>query len=128
MSARDFPKNRLNPHYRPYFLIEGESVMSNVKEIDYVLQSVRHAARQFGLASDGTLGQQILLLGDSFYGYRFTMKEFTAVWSASDQTLKVFDRDGRCLGNTLLNMPVEKREEESISLHFAEEYPQRKVA
>ena len=102
--------------------------MSGVKEIDNVMQSVRRAALHFGLASEGAIGQQILLLGDSFYGYRFTAKEFTAVWSASDQTLKVFDLDGRCLGNSLLSMPVEQMIEGQGTLRFVDESSQRKAA
>ena len=41
--------------------------------------------------------QQILLLGDAFYGYRFTSVDFAAVWSAVDQTLKIYDHEGRLL-------------------------------
>jgi hypothetical protein len=65
-----------------------------VLEMDSVLQYVRQAARRFRLPADTAITQQILLLGDSFYGYRFTATNFTAVWSAADQTLKVCDSDG----------------------------------
>ena len=102
--------------------------MSNVKEIDNVLQSVRQAALHFGIASDGAVGQQILLLGDSFYGYRFTAREYTAVWSASDQTLKIFDLNGRCLGNSLLSVPVEQLVEGQGTLRFTDDHSQRRAA
>jgi hypothetical protein len=49
------------------------------------------------LPAETAITQQILLLGDSFYGYRFTAKDFTAIWSAADQTLKVCDKDGEML-------------------------------
>jgi hypothetical protein len=81
--------------------------MSEIHEIDAVLQSVRQSVRHYGLFAEGAVGQQILLLGDSFYGYRFTAKEFTAIWSATDQILKIFDSNGQCLGNSLLNTHIE---------------------
>jgi hypothetical protein len=68
--------------------------MDDVQEIDIVMQHVRQAARRFRVPADATITQQILLLGDSFYGYRFTATGFTAVWSAADQTLKVCDSEG----------------------------------
>jgi hypothetical protein len=102
--------------------------MSGVQEIDKVLQSVRHAAYQFGLFSEGAMGQQILLLGDSFYGYRFTSKEFTAVWSASDQTLKVFDLNGKCLGHSLLYVRVGQLIDGQGSIRLSDSYTTRKVA
>jgi hypothetical protein len=76
--------------------------MSEVKKIDYVLQEVINSAQSFGLVTDGPIGQQILLLGDTFYGYRFTANEFTAVWSASDQMLNIFDAGGKRLGTAIL--------------------------
>ncbi|MDR2440742.1 MAG: hypothetical protein LBE12_15375 [Planctomycetaceae bacterium] len=99
--------------------------MSGVQEIDKVLQSVRHAAYQYGFFSEGAMGQQILLLGDSFYGYRFTSKEFTAIWSASDQILKIFDLNGKCLGHSLLYVRVEQviDEQSSIRLSDSREIP-----
>jgi len=69
--------------------------MDGVLELDTVFQYVRQAARRFRLPSDAVIAQQILLLGDAFYGYRFTAPDFKAIWSASDQTLKVFDSTGR---------------------------------
>jgi len=71
--------------------------MDGIQEIDTVFQHVRQAAGRFRLPSDVAIAQQILLLGDAFYGYRFTAMDFTAVWSAADQTLKVFDPNGRVL-------------------------------
>ncbi|MDR2762191.1 MAG: hypothetical protein LBB88_06270 [Planctomycetaceae bacterium] len=76
--------------------------MSEVKKIDYVLQEVINSAQSFGLITDGPIGQQILLLGDTFYGYRFTANEFTAVWSVSDQVLNIFDSGGKRLGSSVL--------------------------
>ena len=72
--------------------------MDNVLEVDRVLQYVRQVARQSGFATDAALTQQILLFSEAFYGYRFTAKDFTAIWSAADQTIKMHDRDGRTLG------------------------------
>ena len=69
--------------------------MDNVQEIDAVLQQVRQAAQQFHIPSDAIIAQQILLFGDSFYGYRFTTAGFTAIWSAAEQTLKVCGHDGQ---------------------------------
>ncbi|MDR0327042.1 MAG: hypothetical protein LBI05_01965 [Planctomycetaceae bacterium] len=71
--------------------------MDSVLEIDSVLQQVRQTIRRLRLPSDTAITQQILLLGDSFYGYRFAAMDFTAVWSAADQILKVFDSNGRAL-------------------------------
>ena len=71
--------------------------MDGIQEIDTVFQHVQQAARRFYLPSDTAITQQILLLGDAFYGYRFTAMDFRAVWSAADQTLKVFDPNGRVL-------------------------------
>ncbi|MDR2117326.1 MAG: hypothetical protein LBP87_13190 [Planctomycetaceae bacterium] len=102
--------------------------MSGVQEIDKVLQSVRHAAYQYGLFSEGAMGQQILLLGDSFYGYRFTSKEFTAIWSASDQMLKIFDPNGKCLGHSLLYVRVDQVIDGQGSIRLSDSYGTRKVA
>ncbi|MDR2171554.1 MAG: hypothetical protein LBP59_15540 [Planctomycetaceae bacterium] len=77
--------------------------MSNIKKIDHVLRSVIKAAETYGIVDVGPIGQQILLLGDTFYGYRFTAKEFTAVWSASDHQLNVFDCNGKRLGCSILD-------------------------
>ena len=73
--------------------------MGEVQEIDTVLQHVRQVARRLHLPSNDVITQQILLLGDAFYGYRYTTMEFMAVWSAADQLLKMFDSNGRPLGN-----------------------------
>ncbi len=99
--------------------------MTSVLGNDAVLQSIQQAAFHYGISSEGAVGQQILLLGDAFYGYRFTARHFTAVWSASDQTLKVFDLDGRCLGNSLLSFPVDQLLEGQATLRFAEETQRR---
>ena len=77
--------------------------MEGVQEIDSVLQQVRQWARRFCVPSDAVITQQILLFGDSFYGYRFTAKDFTAIWSAAEQTLKVYDRDGQILESFTLS-------------------------
>jgi hypothetical protein len=71
--------------------------MSEIQEIDTVLQHVRQAAKRLHLPANDVITQQILLLGDAFYGYRYTAMEFTAVWSAADQLLKMFDSNGRPL-------------------------------
>ena len=71
--------------------------MDGVREVDSVLRQVRQETRQFCVPSDAAITQQILLFGDSFYGYRFTTTGFTAVWSAAEQTLKVCDPDGQVL-------------------------------
>jgi len=71
---------------------------------DPILKLVQSSVRQYGLVDEGPMGQQILLLGDTFYGYRFTSKEFTAVWSAADQTLNVFDPYGKQLGSSLVSV------------------------
>ncbi|MDR3182060.1 MAG: hypothetical protein LBT89_03920 [Planctomycetaceae bacterium] len=70
--------------------------MDEQLKIDSVEQYVRQTAVRHHL-SEGALTQQILLLGDSFYGYRFTAPDFTAVWSAASNTLKLFDADGLVL-------------------------------
>jgi hypothetical protein len=72
-------------------------IMDGIQEIDTVFQFVRQAAKRIHFPADTAIAQQILLLGDAFYGYRFTAMDFRAVWSAADQTLKVFDADGRVL-------------------------------
>ena len=71
--------------------------MDGVREVDFVLQRVRHATQRFRIPSDAAITQQILLFGDSFYGYRFTTMGFTAIWSATEQTLKVCNPDGHVL-------------------------------
>ena len=71
--------------------------MEGVQEVDFVLQRVRQATRRYRVPSDAAITQQILLFGDSFYGYRFTTMGFTAIWSAAEQTLKVCNPDGHLL-------------------------------
>ncbi len=92
--------------------------MPNITETDPILKSVRNAARQYGFSTDEAIGQQILLLGDAFYGYRFTSREFTAVWSALDQNLKMFDLNGKCQGSVMICAPVEDLLEEETSLQI----------
>ena len=72
--------------------------MDGIMEVDTVLQHVRQAARRLHLSTDAAITQQILLLGDAYYGYRFTTADFTAIWSAADQTIKMYDRNSRPLG------------------------------
>ena len=69
--------------------------MDDVREVDPLLQRVRQATRRFQIPSDSTITQQILLFGDSFYGYRFTTSGFTVIWSAAEQTIKICDPDGQ---------------------------------
>ena len=71
--------------------------MDGIREVDFVLQRVRQATRRFRIPSDAAITQQILLFGDSFYGYRFTTMGFTAIWSAAEQTLKVCNPTGQVL-------------------------------
>jgi len=71
--------------------------MDGVREIDSVLQRVRQATQRFCVPSDAPITQQILLFGNSFYGYRFTTTGFTAIWSAAEQSLKICDPDGQIL-------------------------------
>jgi hypothetical protein len=96
--------------------------MDGVLEIDSVLQQVRLALQRLRLPSDAAITQQILLLGDSFYGYRFTAMDFTAVWSAADQILKVFDSNGRAL-ETFPTTEISEETSESIPM-----FPQRRAA
>lgn len=101
---------------------------SEIQNIDPVLKSVRNAVRQFGFLDEGPMGQQILLLGDTFYGYRFTSKEFTAVWSAVDQTLNIFDLNGKRLGSSLLNVAREEMIESQGTIRLPEPGKIRKAA
>ena len=81
--------------------------MNDIQEVDTVLQHVLQAAQRHCVPSDAAITQQILLLGDSFYGYRFTAANFTAIWSAVDQTIKIDDREGHSLE---IIMPTETAE------------------
>ena len=90
--------------------------MDNVIEMDSVLQLVRQSARRFGLSADTAVTQQILLIGDAFYGYRYTSPDFTAVWSAADQTLKMHDINGRVLEIISPPQSIEQLSVETIAL------------
>ncbi|MCL2005575.1 MAG: hypothetical protein FWG73_05360 [Planctomycetaceae bacterium] len=72
--------------------------MAGIHEVDSLLHQVRRTARQFRFSEDAAISQQILLFGDCFYGYRFVATEFTAVWSAVEQTFKLFDHTNQLLG------------------------------
>lgn len=103
--------------------------MTKTGNNDPVLKLVHRSVRQFGLVDEGPIGQQILLLGDMFYGYRFASKEFTAVWSAVDQTLSVFDQVGKRLGSTLVDLPGGESNECQGSIRLPEKQPSlRRVA
>lgn len=102
--------------------------MSGIAKVDPILKLVHNSVRQFGLVDEGPMGQQILLLGDTFYGYRFTSKEFTAVWSAADQILNVFDQNGSRLGSSLMSVPRDEYLESSASLRLPESEQIRNVA
>ncbi|MDR1924061.1 MAG: hypothetical protein LBQ66_06775 [Planctomycetaceae bacterium] len=95
--------------------------MSEVKKIDHVLQGVIKAAQNYGIIEEGPIGQQILLLGDTFYGYRFTAKEFTAVWSVSDQMLNIFDSNGKRLGSSILTSPKENKKNTESAVHLPDQ-------
>ena len=97
--------------------------MDGILEIDTVFQHVRRAAQRYRFPSDAAITQQILLFGDSFYGYRFTAPRFTAIWSAADQTLKVFDSDGQILEVFPLSEQTEEISSVTIPLT-----PQRRAA
>ena len=87
--------------------------MDDIHEIDVVLKQVRQAAQQqHRIPDDVPITQQILLFGDLFYGYRFTARSFTAIWSAADQHLKVFDVDGNVLS---ASSPTEPSGDESLN-------------
>jgi len=94
--------------------------MDGIQEMDTILQHVRQVAQRFHLPSDAAITQQILLFSDSFYGYRFTIMDFTAVWSAADQILKVFDSAG-CV---LAAFPISGRADvtSSESIPFTPQY------
>ena len=76
--------------------------MDDVREIDTVLHHVRQALQRLQIPSNIAISQQILLLGDSYYGYRYTATDFTAVWSAADRTLKIFDSNAKMLESLFL--------------------------
>jgi len=90
--------------------------MNEVREIDTVLHHVRQAVKRHRLPSDAAITQQILLFGNAFYGYRFTIQGFTAVWSAADKILKIFDPDGKMLESAPLSEDVREASIESIPL------------
>ena len=90
--------------------------MDGIQEIDSVLQQVRQAARRFRLPSDAVITQQILLFGQAFYGYRFCTANFTAIWSATDQILKIFNLDGRVLASVPLSENADETAVETIPL------------
>lgn len=102
--------------------------MSTIEKKDPILKLVQKSAQQFGFLNEGPIGQQILLLGDTFYGYRFTAKEFTAVWSAVDQTLNFFDQNGKRLGSTLLNITQHEKFDSQGSLRIHQSDESRKAA
>ena len=102
--------------------------MFEVQEIDPVLVAVKRAIRQLGIASDGPMGQQILLLGDAFYGYRFTGQSVTAVWSAADQMLTVFDQYGKRLGSSIVGVSKARMVEGQGTIRLPEPADSRKVA
>ncbi|MDR3233943.1 MAG: hypothetical protein LBT46_09835 [Planctomycetaceae bacterium] len=70
--------------------------MNDLYAIDTIEQRVRQTALQHHFRAE-TQTQQILLLGDAFYGYRFIAADFAAVWSAADNTLNFFDANGQLL-------------------------------
>jgi len=105
-----------------------ETTMFEVQEIDPVLIAVKRAIRQLGLSADGPLGQQILLLGDAFYGYRFTNRDVTAVWSATDQTLTVFNQHGKRLGSSILSTAKARMIEDEGTIRLSEPPEVRKAA
>jgi hypothetical protein len=106
---------RYNRYNRNIFQKKGNKMAAEIEKtasekgnIDPVIQIVRKSARQYGFYNGGPIGQQILLLGESFYGYRFTAKEYTAVWSAADNLLNLFDRNGKHLGSSLIHIDTNR--------------------
>lgn len=71
--------------------------MEGTQKIDTVMQHVWQAAKRWGVSSEAVMTQQILLLGNSFFGYRFTTSGFAAIWSAVDQSIKVYDKKEQLL-------------------------------
>jgi hypothetical protein len=102
--------------------------MFEVQEIDPVLVAVKRAICQLGLTAAGPLGQQILLLGDAFYGYRFTGKDMTAVWSATDQALTVFDQHGKRLGSLTVSESKARMIDGQGTIRLPEPFESRKAA
>ena len=102
--------------------------MFEVQGIDPVLVAVKRAIRQLDISADGPLGQQILLLGDAFYGYRFTGRDVTAVWSATDQTLTVFDQYGKRIGRSVVGVAKVPMTEEQETIRLPEPSEVRKAA
>ncbi|GHT09767.1 hypothetical protein FACS1894170_00910 [Planctomycetales bacterium] len=73
--------------------------MEKDNQTDLVLHRVQHLAAGYGFIN-GTLTQQILLLGNAFYGYRFVCTDYVAVWSAAADTIKLFTANGKLLAGT----------------------------
>lgn len=71
--------------------------MDNIQNTDAVFQQVQQAAKRMGVPSEAAMTQQILLFGNSFYGYRFTAADFAAIWSAVDQTIKIYGQNEQLL-------------------------------
>ena len=90
--------------------------MNDVREIDMVLQHVRRATLRYQLPADVAITQQILLFGNAFFGYRFTSQDFTAIWSAADMMLKIYDPNGKVLEVFPLPAYLEKKDAETIPL------------
>jgi hypothetical protein len=91
-----------------YFRQKIVTIRQNSKEVypmeknnqtDLVLQRVQHLAAEYRL-TNRTLTQQILLLGDAFYGYRFVCTDYVAVWSAAADAIKLFTATGKLLADT----------------------------
>ena len=90
--------------------------MNDVQEMDTVLQHVRRATLRYQLPADVAITQQILLFGNAFFGYRFTSQGFTAIWSAADQMLKIYDSNGKVLEVFPLPKYHEKMDAKTIPL------------
>ena len=127
-------ENRNYYRYNRYILLflsptsnVGE-VMSSLNGVDPVFAAVKNHAQYYGFNGDGPLGQQILLLGDSFYGYRFTSREYTAIWSANDHTLTFFDVNGKKLGVSSLYTTAEVVYDNAGTIPFRETTPHKKAA
>ena len=102
--------------------------MNGLHGVDPIFVAVKNHAQYYGFNEDTPLGQQILLLGDSFYGYRFTSREYTAVWSANDHTLTFFDIYGKKIGVSSLYAETDVVYDHDDTLPFREATPHKKAA
>ena len=102
--------------------------MNSLNGIDPVFGAIKNDASHYGFRAENPVGQQILLVGDLFFGYRFTSPEYTAVWSVHDQTLTFFDIHGKKLGVSNLYAVTEIVHDNDTMVSFRESKPLKKAA